>query len=162
PRSAFGELLLMGKRRAPPPPPQGAAPTPATPGPGSHIPNVSLNRAARTGEPTQDELLLQRPKHRKPVPRVPSQAEATQGDPWRVLRIMGEFTHGFDALAEVGTAVTVFGSARTPESDPMYQAARELGRRLAEAGFAVITGGGPGIMEATNRGARDAGGLSIG
>src|SRR5207302_7955229 len=65
-------------------------------------------------------------------------------------------------LADVGSAVTVFGSARTPESDPMYAAAREVGRRLAEAGFAVSTGGGPGIMEAVNRGARDAGGLSIG
>ncbi len=96
------------------------------------------------------------------MPRVPEQAEFTHGDPWRVLRIMGEFVHGFDALAEVGAGIAVFGSARTPEADPMYRAAREVGRRLAEAGFAVITGGGPGIMEAANRGARDAGGLSVG
>src|SRR5205085_7148146 len=82
--------------------------------------------------------------------------------PWRVLRIMGEYVHGFDALAEVGAAVTVFGSARTPPSDPMYDAARQAGHRLAGMGFAVITGGGPGIMEAANRGAREAGGLSIG
>jgi uncharacterized protein (TIGR00730 family) len=75
---------------------------------------------------------------------------------------MGEYVHAFDALAEVGAAVSIFGSARTPESDPMYEAARAVGRRLAESGFAIITGGGPGIMEAANRGARDAGGLSIG
>ncbi len=141
--------------------------TPAThddrPGPQpGHVPNPSLSRTARTGEQTEDELLLQRPRHREPVARVPALAEFTKGDPWRVLRIMGEYVHGFDALAEVGTAVTVFGSARTPESDPMYQAARAVGRLLAEAGFAVITGGGPGIMEAANRGARDARGLSIG
>lgn len=75
---------------------------------------------------------------------------------------MGEFVHAFDSLAEVGAAVTFFGSARTAESDPMYQAARELGGRLANAGFAVVTGGGPGIMEAANRGAFEADGLSIG
>ncbi|HYT88250.1 MAG TPA: TIGR00730 family Rossman fold protein, partial [Gemmataceae bacterium] len=126
------------------------------------IPNVSLNRTARAGEHTEDELLLQRPKRPEPVPRVREQAAFTHDDPWRVLRIMGEFVHAFDALAEVGAAVTVFGSARTPPADPMYAAARDLGRRLAEAGFAVITGGGPGIMEAANRGARDAHGLSIG
>src|SRR5262249_30801914 len=120
------------------------------------------SRAARTDKPTEDELLLQRPKHPRPVARVPEQAEFTRQDPWRVLRIMGEYVHGFDALAEVGAAVAVFGSARTAEADPMYQAARTVGRLLAEAGFAVITGGGPGIMEAANRGARDAGGLSIG
>jgi uncharacterized protein (TIGR00730 family) len=152
----------MGKRRAPPLLPRDAGQTSPDSGARPHIPIVSLNRAARTGERTEDELLLQRPKHPRPVPRVPSQGEFTQGDPWRVLRITGEFTHGFDALAEVGAAVSIFGSARTPESDPMYQAARELGRCLAEAGFAVITGGGPGIMEAANRGAREARGLSIG
>jgi uncharacterized protein (TIGR00730 family) len=128
----------------------------------SLIPNLSLSRTARIGEHTEDELLLQRPKRPEPVPRVPEQAAFTHEDPWRVLRIMGEFVHAFDALAEVGAAVTVFGSARTPEADPMYQAARDLGRRLAVAGFAVITGGGPGIMEAANRGARDGNGLSIG
>src|SRR5262245_57945601 len=126
------------------------------------LPNPSLSRAARTGQPTEDELLLQRPKTAEPQPRVPAQAEFTRGDPWRVLRIQGEYVHGFDALAEVGAAVSIFGSARTPESDPMYQAARDVARRLAESGFAIITGGGPGIMEAANRGARDAGGLSIG
>ena len=126
------------------------------------VPNASLSRAVRTGEATEDELLLNRPRHPRPVARVPALAEFTQGDPWRVLRIMGEYVHGFDALAEVGAGVAVFGSARTPEADPMYAAARRAGALLAQAGFAVITGGGPGIMEAANRGAREAGGLSIG
>ena len=83
-------------------------------------------------------------------------------DPWRVLRIMGEFVDGFDVLARVGMAVTVFGSARIKEGSPYYDAAREVGRGLAERGYAVITGGGPGLMEAANRGAQEAGGLSIG
>jgi len=83
-------------------------------------------------------------------------------DPWRVLRIMGEFVDGFDVLARVGMAVTVFGSARIKEGSPYYAAAREVGRGLAERGYAVITGGGPGLMEAANRGAQEAGGLSIG
>lgn len=83
-------------------------------------------------------------------------------DPWRALRIMGEFVEGFDALARLGPAVTVFGSARTLPSDPMYEAAVAVGAALARAGFAVITGGGPGIMEAANKGCREAGGLSVG
>jgi uncharacterized protein (TIGR00730 family) len=83
-------------------------------------------------------------------------------DPWRVLRIMGEFVDGFDVLARVGLAVTVFGSARITEDSPWYAAAREVGAGIAKHGFAVITGGGPGIMEAANRGATEAGGLSIG
>jgi uncharacterized protein (TIGR00730 family) len=83
-------------------------------------------------------------------------------DPWRVLRIMGEFVDGFDVLARVGLAVTVFGSARVKPDSPYYAAAREVGTGLAERGFAVITGGGPGVMEAANRGANEAGGLSIG
>src|SRR5262249_28861196 len=83
-------------------------------------------------------------------------------DAWRVLRIQGEFVHGINALAEVGAAVSVFGSARFGESHPMYSAAQRLGHLLAHSGFAVITGGGPGLMEAANRGAFEAGGLSIG
>jgi uncharacterized protein (TIGR00730 family) len=130
--------------------------------PPGFIPNPSLSRVARTGARTEDELLLERPALHTPVPRVPSLADFTRGDPWRVLRILGEYVHGFDALAEVGAAVAVFGSARTVEADPMYQAARDVAGRLARAGFAVITGGGPGIMEAANRGAREAHGLSIG
>ncbi|HEV2073952.1 MAG TPA: TIGR00730 family Rossman fold protein [Thermomicrobiales bacterium] len=89
-------------------------------------------------------------------------AAFTHSDPWRVLRIMGEFVAGFDALAEIGPGVTIFGSARIAEGDPFYEQARELGRRLASAGVTVITGGGPGIMEATNRGAFEADGESVG
>lgn len=83
-------------------------------------------------------------------------------DPWRVLRIMSEFVDGFGALAEAPRAITIFGSARVTEDDPAYIAARAVGAALAEAGFAVITGGGPGIMEAANRGCCEGGGLSIG
>nr|WP_239512646.1 TIGR00730 family Rossman fold protein [Bifidobacterium avesanii] len=83
-------------------------------------------------------------------------------DPWRVLRIQSEFVDGFGALAELGPAVSVFGSARTPRTDPAYKAARHMGKRIAKAGVAVITGGGPGIMEAVNRGAALAGGKSVG
>lgn len=126
------------------------------------IPNLSLSRTARVGVKTEDELLLERRKLVQPMPRVPEQAEFTRGDPWRVLRIMGEFVASFDALAEVGAAVAIFGSARTPESDSMYQAARALAGLLSKSGFAIITGGGPGIMEAANRGAREASGYSIG
>lgn len=89
-------------------------------------------------------------------------AAFTHADQWRVLRILGEFVEGFDALAEVGPAITIFGSARTKEDDPMYEAARTTGQLLAETGFTVITGGGPGIMEASNRGAAEAGGESVG
>lgn len=83
-------------------------------------------------------------------------------DPWRVMRIQAEFVDGFGALAEVGPAVAVFGSARTPADDPMYAAAHRVGSELAARGLAVITGGGPGIMEAANRGAAEAGGVSVG
>ena len=83
-------------------------------------------------------------------------------DPWRSLRILAEFVEGFDALAAVGKAVTIFGSARLHEGNPYYAKARQLAGLLAKEGFAVITGGGPGIMEAANRGCHEAGGLSIG
>jgi uncharacterized protein (TIGR00730 family) len=83
-------------------------------------------------------------------------------DPWRVLRIQAEFVEGFGALAEVPRAVTVFGSARTKREDPEYELGRKIGAALAKAGFAAMTGGGPGAMEAVNRGASEAGGFSIG
>ncbi|MGZ4633227.1 MAG: LOG family protein [Actinomycetes bacterium] len=83
-------------------------------------------------------------------------------DTWRVLRIQAEFVEGFGALAELGRAVSVFGSARTPRDAPEYRLGVEIGRRFAEAGYAVITGGGPGVMEAANRGACEAGGTSVG
>jgi uncharacterized protein (TIGR00730 family) len=124
-------------------------------GAGMHLlkPNPTINRAARAGQRTEDEKLLESP---------PRTAEWTHTDPWRVLRIQGEIVAGFDALAGIGPAVTIFGSARTREDDPMYVAAHETAQRLVEAGFAVITGGGPGIMAASNKGAKEAEGLSVG
>ena len=101
---------------------------------------------------TQDEQLLESPRP----------DEFTHTDPWRVFRIMGEFVEGFDELATLSRGIAIFGSARTRPDDPDYQAAQETGALLAAQGFAVITGGGPGIMEAANRGAFEAGGLSIG
>jgi len=101
---------------------------------------------------TQDEQLLESPRP----------DEFTHTDPWRVFRIMGEFVEGFDELATLSRGIAIFGSARTRPDDPDYKAAQETGALLAAQGFAVITGGGPGIMEAANRGAFDAGGLSIG
>src|SRR5688500_5501815 len=101
---------------------------------------------------TQDEQLLESPRT----------DEFTHTDPWRVFRIMGEFVEGFDELATLSRGIAIFGSARTSADDPDYQAAQETGALLAAQGFAVITGGGPGIMEAANRGAFEAGGLSIG
>ena len=86
----------------------------------------------------------------------------TDQESWRVFRIMAEFVEGFEELAQVGKAVSIFGSARTPAEDPYYKKARETTKLLAEAGYAIITGAGPGIMEAANRGAKDGGGLSIG
>lgn len=83
-------------------------------------------------------------------------------DPWRVLRIQGEFVAGFDALSELPKAVTVYGSARTKEEAPEYAQGVELGAKLVGEDYAVVTGGGPGIMEAANRGAYEAGGLSVG
>src|SRR5712691_4642683 len=106
--------------------------------------------------PTEDEQLLE-----SPPPQRPEQL-FQKSDSWRVLRIMGEFVWGFDNLADVQDGVSIFGSARTSPDDPHYKAAVETGRLLAKAGIPVITGGGPGIMEAANRGAKEAGGLSIG
>ena len=83
-------------------------------------------------------------------------------DPWRVLRIQSEFVEGFGALAELGPAVSIFGSARTKPDDPMYDAARQIAEKLCGEGYAVITGGGPGAMEAANRGASECGGVSVG
>jgi hypothetical protein len=86
----------------------------------------------------------------------------TKEDPWRIFRIMAEFVESFETMSQIGPAVTIFGSARLPPSDPAYQAARTLGKGLAKHNLAVITGGGPGIMEAANRGAAEAKGKSVG
>ena len=120
-------------------------------------PNPSLNRNSRMGAATEDERLLESPAT-SPAPA----ADFLHSDPWRVFRIMGEFVEGFDTLANVGRAVTIFGSARVKPDDPQYAAAETTARLLGDAGFSVITGGGPGIMEAANRGAREGGALSIG
>jgi uncharacterized protein (TIGR00730 family) len=89
-------------------------------------------------------------------------SDFTQEDTWRIFRIMAEFVDGFESLSRVPKAVTVFGSARLRPGDDEYREAEALGRALAEAGHAVITGGGPGAMEAVNKGAIEAGGRSIG
>jgi uncharacterized protein (TIGR00730 family) len=101
---------------------------------------------------THDERLLE----------TPQPDEFLHTDTWRVFRIMGEFVQGFEDLAHVTNGVAIFGSARTLPDDPVYQAAQETAALLARAGFAVITGGGPGIMEAANRGALEADGISVG
>lgn len=101
--------------------------------------------------PTADQHLLES-----------TRADFIHTDTWRALRIQSEFVKGFDALAEIGPAVSVFGSARVGPRHRDYRDARRLGRALAEAGLGVITGGGPGIMEAANRGASEAGGISVG
>ncbi|NBE52473.1 LOG family protein [Streptomyces boluensis] len=89
-------------------------------------------------------------------------SEWVHTDPWRVMRIQSEFVEGFGALAELPAAISVFGSARTPVGSPEYDAGVRIGQALVEAGFAVITGGGPGAMEAANKGARAASGISVG
>jgi len=101
---------------------------------------------------TQDERLLE----------TPHADEFLHTDTWRVFRIMGEFVQGFEDLAHITNGVAIFGSARTPPDDPEYRAAQETGALFAQAGYSVITGGGPGIMEAANRGAFEAGGMSVG
>ncbi|WP_040812179.1 LOG family protein [Nocardia concava] len=113
---------------------------------------IMLRRDRKKGIGTTDKHLLDE--------RGP--ADWVHTDPWRVLRIQAEFVEGFGALAEVPRAVSVFGSARTPAESAEYQAGMAIGSALARAGFAVITGGGPGAMEAANRGASEAGGYSIG
>jgi uncharacterized protein (TIGR00730 family) len=138
-------------------------------------------RAAEVGEPISPRVPERRRGRVVMTPaaaeRLPEAASATEdqkllrrtarpafldSDPWRALRILSEFVDGFDALAAIGPAVTVFGSARVDPGSPTYELAREIARRIAEAGFAVITGGGPGVMEAANRGCREGGGLSVG
>ena len=107
---------------------------------------------AKPRESMEDRKLLDRP----------TRYETLQSDSWRVLRITSEFVAGFDNLADVYPAVSIFGSARSREENPFYQEAVRTAELLGKAGFAIITGGGPGIMEAANRGARKAGALSIG
>jgi uncharacterized protein (TIGR00730 family) len=111
---------------------------------------------------TQDEQLLNRSVPPMPRPLAPELAFFTRTDTWRVMKMQSELIMGIDELSDLGASVAIFGSARLKETDPDYIAAQTLGQMMAEAGFAVITGGGPGIMEAANRGAFEAGGMSIG
>ena len=122
------------------------------------VPKTVAEAKQREEEPgywhlTDDEVLL-----RSPEP----EDEYRTSDSWRVFRIMGEFVNGFDHLATITRGVSIFGSARTHPDEPMYQAATEVGNLLGAAGFEIITGGGPGIMEAANRGAHAAGAVSVG
>jgi uncharacterized protein (TIGR00730 family) len=121
------------------------------------ISNPTINRSVYQGRPTDDKILLDW----GPDDRALA-AAFTHTDPWRVMRMQGEIVEGFDALAELGPAISIFGSARIGRNSPYFAAARETGRKLAEVGFSVITGGGPGIMEAANQGAYEAGGCSVG
>jgi len=148
-------------------------------GPGGDGAKPGRAEPDRSGEPIGEHrrsgrLLISRDIGRKMGGADPSMTEDRKllerterpaflsSDPWRALRILAEFVDGFDALAEIGKAITVFGSARVSEGDPAYATAREIGRLLAEDGYAVITGGGPGVMEAANRGCQEGGGLSVG
>jgi uncharacterized protein (TIGR00730 family) len=155
----------------------------------NHMKNGSNNRGKKAADRyrslrgkgrgvTEDERLLTRPTQplispQEVFPREQEQVDEhaferalhfdfTITDPWRVLRIMSEFINGFDALAHIPPCVTIFGSARTLPDDLAYAAAIETARLLAKAGFGIITGGGPGIMEAANKGAQEGGNLSIG
>jgi uncharacterized protein (TIGR00730 family) len=111
-------------------------------------------RGKPAGRRSTEDTELLRPRRVDPAFR--------DTDTWRALRILGEFVEGFDALAQVGPAVSIFGSARVGRRNRYYSAARRLATALAKEGFAIITGGGPGVMEAANRGAKEGGGLSIG
>ncbi len=133
--------------------PKTAAKKKAAPVPKTVAEAKVLEQEAAYWRLTDDEMLL-----RSPEP----EDELRTSESWRVFRIMGEVVNGFDSLATVTRGVSIFGSARTHEEDEMYIAAREVGKLLGSAGFEIITGGGPGIMEAANRGAIDAGAVSIG
>lgn len=109
-------------------------------------------RGARIPDATADAALLSNERS----------SDWTHTDPWRVMRIQSEFVEGFGALADLPPSISIFGSARARPGDPSYETAREIAQRLAAAGFGVITGGGPGVMEAGNRGAREGDGLSVG
>lgn len=108
-------------------------------------------KKGRHSRETEDSMFLMGGKKSK-----------TLYEPWRIFRIMGEFVEGFDTLAELGPAISLFGSARIKEGHPFYSAAEQVAKLLAKEGYAIITGGGPGLMEAASRGAKSAGGISVG
>ena len=113
-------------------------------------------------EPTDRVKVVGRTEDERLFQPVKEPGEFTHTDPWRVLRITGEFVEGFDDLSDIVSAVAIFGSARTPANHPWYKVAIETARLLGKQQFAIITGGGPGIMEAANKGARESGTVSIG
>ncbi len=156
-RAALRERTEQGHILAGRTPPSQRVPRVQTSGPTKIKANPRpLDFSIRDDRPlaeTEDEKLLG---------SSPSRVDFTRTDPWRVLRIMSELIEGFDTLANVDKGVSIFGSARTGPDDPQYQAAQETAKLLAEAGFAIITGAGPGIMEAANKGAREGNGRSIG
>ena len=156
-RAALRERTEQGHILAGRTPPSQRVPRVQTSGPTKIKANVRpFDYSIRDDRPlaeTEDEKLLA---------SSPSRVDFTRTDPWRVLRIMSELIEGFDTLADVEKGVSIFGSARTGPDDPQYVAAQETARLLAEAGFAIITGAGPGIMEAANKGAREGNGRSIG
>ena len=156
-RAALRERTEQGHILAGRTPPSQRVPRVQTSGPTKIKANVRpFDYSIRDDRPlteTEDEKLLG---------SSPSRVDFTRTDPWRVLRIMSELIEGFDTLAGVDKGVSIFGSARTGPDDPQYQAAEETARLLAEAGFAIITGAGPGTMEAANKGAREGNGRSIG
>jgi uncharacterized protein (TIGR00730 family) len=139
---------------------------------------ATLRSNRKNGHITEDERLLHRPTQPLVSPEEPTSQERikeaehaldralhydfTLTDPWRVFRIMSEFVEGFDALAHIPPSIAIFGSARTKEDDPAYNAAMETAYLLSKAGFGIITGGGPGIMEAANKGAQEGGNCSVG
>jgi uncharacterized protein (TIGR00730 family) len=157
-RAALRERTEQGHILAGRTPPSQKSPRVQTSGPTKiKAPPRPFDYSIRDDRPlteTEDEKLLTSATH--------SRIDFTKTDPWRVLRIMSELIEGFDTLAGVEKGVSIFGSARTGPDDPQYQAAQETARLLAEAGFAIITGAGPGIMEAANKGAREGNGRSIG
>jgi uncharacterized protein (TIGR00730 family) len=139
---------------------------------------TTLRVGRKNGHITEDERLLHRPAQPLVSPEEPTPQERikevehamdralhydfTLTDPWRVFRIMSEFVEGFDALAHIPPSIAIFGSARTKENESSYNAARETACLLSKAGFGIITGGGPGIMEAANKGAQEGGSCSVG
>jgi uncharacterized protein (TIGR00730 family) len=142
-------VTAAGERRDEPEPTEPTGPTGRVP---EHYRGHTVMRRAQVDASTTDQRLLD---SRGPTDWVHT-------DPWRVLRIQSEFVDGFGALAELGPAISVFGSARTKRDDPEYALAERIGAGLANEGFAVVTGGGPGAMEAANKGACEAGGVSVG
>ncbi|PJI94610.1 TIGR00730 family Rossman fold protein [Luteimicrobium subarcticum] len=143
-------MTTVSHRAPQEPPPEGGKETSG--GRREHRKGPVLLRGGQVPRETTDQRLLE----------SAGDADWVHSDPWRVLRIQAEFVEGFGALAEVGRAVSVFGSARTKADDPYYAKAEAVARGLVGEGYAVITGGGPGIMEAANKGASEAGGVSIG